>query len=782
MRETILLDEGWKYHADQPQLYPEPNDIVRYLEAKTECRKWGPAARDYREGLAWEDVTLPHDYIIAQAPQQGNSWANGHFHYHNAWYRKHFFLDSSEEGRRIALYFEGVATHAQVYVNGCLAGRNFCGYTPFELDISSFVLFGEDNVIAVYTDSSSSIEGWWYQGGGIYRDVWLQKGEQIHILRDGVFIHPELTADEDWRVPIEVEIRNDDVEDRAVRVTCEGFTPAGESMFLLAGESAVPAWSTGLLKLEANVSRPQRWDVEQPALYTVRTCLWAGDTLLDAQTDRYGYRTFAFTPQGFFLNGRRLLLRGQNGHQDYGLTGKVMPRRAAYLRAKMYKEMGVNAVRCSHYPHTHFLMDAYDETGFVVMAENRWYSDEPEAMRQLETLIRLERNRPSVVLWSCGNEEPTHAEARGARIARRMFARVRQLDPTRPVTTVVCHDPLNAPAEKYCDVICINYHLDVYDQLHAKYPEKAFLAGETCATASVRGWYGDNIPEQGRYSAYDHDSGDYFLGREKTWQYLLDRPWVAGAFQWDGVEHRGEGRWPRLCSVSGAIDLYMQKKDAFYQNQSHWAEKPMIHLLPHWNHSGAEGRRIDVWAYSNCEEAELFLNGKSLGRMELPPCGKTARRWERTGAMPRLHAQWQVPYAAGTLTAAGYIGGREAARDTLETTGPAVALHLIIDSAAEYADGRDVVMATCVCLDEKGREVPDAAPEIAFEANHLGTLLGTGSDMCDAVPVPSPVRKMRAGRCAVCVRVGRESDVLTLTARADGLAAAYADIPLKAPQ
>ena len=764
MREMILLGENWKYHADAPSLYPEPNDIVRYQEGKTECRKWGPASRNYTEGPSWEDVSIPHDYMISQTPREGNNWAEGHFHYHNAWYRKHFSLDSADEGRRIALFFEGVATHAEVYVNGCLAGRNFCGYTPFELDITSFVIYGQDNVIAVYADSSSSHEGWWYQGGGIYRDVWLQKGDLAHILWGGVFIHPEHIEQEKWRVPIDVELRNDDTADRFLDVECEGFSPDGESMFLKKAAVSVPAWSTYRLSLDANVDSPCRWDVNSPVLYSLETRIYDHGILIDNQTDRYGYRTFAFTPEGFFLNGRKLLIKGENGHQDYGLTGKVMPRRAAYYRAQLYKKMGVNAVRCSHYPHTHHLMDAYDELGFVVMAENRWYSDEPEAMRQLETLMRMERNRPSVVLWSAGNEEPLHAEERGVRIARRMFARMRQLDPTRPVTTVVCHDPVNAPVLHECDVICVNYNLSQYDALHEKYPHKPFLAGETCATATVRGWYGDSAPKTGRYSAYDQDTNESFLSREKTWRFIMARPWVAGAFQWDGVEHRGEGRWPRLSSVSGAIDLYLQKKDAFFQNQSHWSDQPMVHLLPHWNHRGEEGRPIPVWAYTNCEEAELFLNGQSLGRRTITPY---------------VHETWMVPYQAGKLSVIGYIRGEQAAEDHQETAGPATALRLIIDSAGEMADGRDVALLTCICTDSAGREVPDASPLIWFEANRYGTILGTGSDGCDHVPVHSLVRRMWAGRCAVCVQVGKEAGTLTVIARADGLASAYADIQLK---
>lgn len=764
MRETILLNEGWKYHADEPTLYPELKNIGRYIEAKTECRLSGPASRMFSEGTAWQEVQIPHDYIISQAPTQDSNWENGHFHYHNAWYRRHFTLDASEEGRRIALYFEGVATHAQVYVNGCLAGRNFCGYTPFELDITSFVLFGEDNVLSVFVDSSSSFEGWWYQGGGIYRDVWLVKGDQAHIARDGVFIHPEHLGDEVWKIPIDVEVRNDDVTDRSLRIVCRGLCPDGAAHFQTEASLDIPAFTTQIVHLTATVDHPKRWDIDSPVLYSMETKIFDGDREVDGQKDRYGFRTFRFDASGFFLNGRRVTIKGVCGHQDYGLTGKVMPQRVAQYRAQLYREMGVNAVRCSHYPHSRFLMDAYDEYGLVVMAETRWFSDEPEALRQLETLIKRERNRPSVILWSAGNEEPTHAESRGVRIARRLFARIRQLDPTRPVTTVVCHDSVNAPVHKYCDVISVNYHLHLYDELHARYPDKPFVAGELCATATTRGWYADSMLARGAYSAYDHDSNENFLSRETSWKHLMARDWVAGGFQWDAVEHRGEGRWPRLCSVSGAIDLYLQKKDAFYQNQSHWSEKPMIHLLPHWNHPGAEGRKIPVWAYTNCEEAELFLNGESLGRLKLNPYD---------------HAAWETPYMPGTLTVIGYRNGAEVCRDVQITSGQPVALRLTVETAGRYADGRDVALLSCFCVDEDGRFVPDAEPLVHFDVNSLGELLGTGSDNCDPTPVTSPDRKMRAGRCAVCVRVGREAGMLTITARAAGLISAFADIALE---
>lgn len=243
----------------------------------------------------------------------------------------------------------------------------------------------------------------------------------------------------------------------------------------------------------------------------------------------------------------------------------------------------------------------------------------------------------------------------------------------------------------------------------------------------------------------------------------MARPWISGGYQWDAIEHRGEGRWPRLCSVSGAIDLFLQKKDAFYQNQSHWTEEPMIHLLPHWNHSGADNRIIPVWAYTNCEEAELFLNDASIGRQKLNAFD---------------HATWNVPYAAGVLRAVAYRDAVPVCEDIQVTTGPATALKLIINAAGHVADGRDVAMMTCICVDAQGHEVPDADPLVHFDINRYGSILGTGSDLCDHIPVTSPDRKMRAGRCTVCVRVGKEAGTLTVIARAEGLASAYADVAL----
>jgi beta-galactosidase len=313
------------------------------------------------------------------------------------------------------------------------------------------------------------------------------------------------------------------------------------------------------------------------------------------------------------------------------------------------------------------------------------------------------------------------------------------------------------------DAIGINYNLNLYDGIHEKYPEKCVFSSECCATGTTRGWYDDDCHEKGYLSAYDKDTNNWFLGRERTWKFLNERPWVLGGYQWIAFEHRGEAVWPRLCSQSGAIDLYLQKKDAFYQNQSLWLDTPMVHLLPHWNFSGREGEPIRVSAYTNCDMLELFLNGRSLGRKEIEKFG---------------HGEWQVTYEPGELKVNAYKDGELVCTDVRNTTGEPVGLVLKLDNSVSEANGVDVALISCYCIDSEGREVPDAAPFVSFNANSLGRVVGTGSDISDHIPVHITERRMRAGRITVAVKVGREAGELKVYAKSSGLREAVLTIPL----
>ena len=397
-----------------------------------------------------------------------------------------------------------------------------------------------------------------------------------------------------------------------------------------------------------DVKEPKLWDTDAPNLYTLVTKIYKVDTgeCIDETENTFGFRTFRFdSEKGFILNDRQIKLKGVCSHQDFGITGKAVPDNIYEYRIDMIKEMGANAYRTSHYPHAEATMDALDKNGILVMDETRWYESTDEGISQMETLIKRDRNHPSVILWSIGNEEPKHGTEQGRRIAENMITAARRLDSSRPITTAVSNDPINSTVLDLVDVIGVNYNLNQYDDIHRLYPNKPFVSTECCATATTRGSY---LDPSAFTSSYDIDVNEWFLGREKTWKFMCDREWVSGRFQWIAFEHRGECVWPRLCSVSGAIDLYLQKKDAFYQNKSHWSDTPMVHILPHWNHKGLEGEPIKVWVYTNCDEVELFLNEKSLG----------AQKIERFG-----HGEWIVNYEAGGIRAIGRNGGKKCAEE-----------------------------------------------------------------------------------------------------------------------
>lgn len=782
MRERICLDGDWRFHEGEIEIDLPAFKGPLYSQAKTERYRRGPAAVSYLDvpddfgsvkqvqqpreitHERWEKVSLPHDYVIGKTPHKDGNNALGFLEQQPAWYRKHLVFSHEDEGKRLVLYFEGVTDRCEVFFNGSPMVVNDCGYVPFEVDITDFVRFGEDNVIAVHITPIGS-EGWWYNGGGIYHDVWLEKTERVAVERYGVFVAPRKVSDDTWNVPVATEIRNNGYDTEKVIVKTVLRAPEGNVVAAFDSECTVAAQERETLEKTVPVVSPRLWDIDRPALYLCVTEVFDGDMLLDRHETTFGFRTLEFTAdQGLFLNGRHIKLKGICGHGDFGLTGKAVPANIHRHKVRMIKEMGANAYRCSHYPQAECLMDEFDRQGILVMAETRWFSSAPSAMDDLRTLVRRDRNHPSVIMWSVGNEEIFFVKAQGERIAKRMSCEVKKLDATRPVITVNDKTPEQCTVYGVSDLIGINYNLQLFDLIHEKYPCKPIFSSENCATGSTRGWYYDDDPNHGYLPAYDRDTNEWFLGREKTWKYFMEREWHMGGFQWIAFDHRGEAVWPRLCSQSGAIDLYLQRKDAFYQNQSLWSEKPMVHLLPHWNFSERLGEDIKVWAYTNCDEAELFLNGESLGRKQMEPFG---------------HGEWLVTYRPGKLEVIGYRNGERLAADVRETTGKPVALRLRAENADDVrANGRDIALFTCVCVDSEGREVPDASPFVQFHTNALGTVVGTGSDVSDHVAVTCPDRRMRAGAISIAVRVGKKSGDLTLYAHADGLSSAAAKVQL----
>jgi beta-galactosidase len=412
--------------------------------------------------------------------------------------------------------------------------------------------------------------------------------------------------------------------------------------------------------------------------------------------------------------------------------------------------MGANGYRTSHYQQTEAYMDAFDEMGFLVMDEARWFDSTEESFEQIESLVKRDRNRPCVIFWSTSNEEPNHVTDVGRRLHKAIAAHIKKFDYTRTVTAAQDKTPEHSTIYDECELIGINYNLNIYDKVHEMQPDKPVFSSECCATGTSRDW---NYDYDGgfRLKDKDRDANDWFRGREKTYKFLRSRPYVFGAFQWAAVEHRGEAAWPAMCSKSGALDIFLYKKGAFYQNMSHWTEAPMAHIVPHWNFRGLEGENIIVTVYTNCDELELFLNGSSLGRKAVEKYG---------------HGEWNVPYEAGTLSVIGYRDGKQVCEDTRRTTGKAVSLRLSKDIDFE-ANGRDIALFTCECLDENGCVVPDAAEVVQFSVNEPARVIATGSDHCDHVRISSNIRKMYMGKIRVAVKPAKGQNKVVLTAIGD---------------
>lgn len=780
MRTKELFCNGWLFHCGDIKPNRSKFKWPMYAQAKTERFQIGPAAihyndtsEDYVSGDCypsqdWEYVRLPHDYVINGTPSPDKNCALGFLEYKNSWYRKHFFLPESDKGKRIIIQFEGVTGESSIYLNGCIIKHNFCGYTSFDVDITDYAICGGENLLAVYINLENH-EGWWYEGGGIYRNVWLVKTDKIAVDTDGVYINPIKTSDDNWCAEFETTLVSSSENDEEVLVISEIIDKEGKIVSKADAKITVNSHSSATTKYTSSVKSPHLWSVDEPYLYDIKTTVIRNGNKCDEYFTRTGFRWFECDPQkGLFLNGKHIKIKGVCAHEDCGLLGKAVATNVHHYKLKLMKEMGANGYRTSHYQQNTAILDACDELGFIVLNEARWFASTEEGISQLEALVKRDRNRPSVFFWSLSNEEYYHLNEQGRKITQTLMRTLRRLDKVRPVTSAVDKSPDEATIFDELDIVGINYNLGLYDIVHEKYPQKAILSSENCATGTSRGWYYPDSCDRALISAYDKDPATWYGARETTWKFIYDRDWVMGGYQWAGFEHRGEAIWPRLCSQSGAIDLFLQKKDAFYQNKSHWDDSPNIHILPHWNIETYDNEPVKVWVYTNCEEAELFLNGKSLGKKDVPK---------------HTHLEWNVVYEPGKLEAVGYNRGKICATKYHETAGKAEKLMLRLENDVENVN--DVAIISCYCVDAQGRFVPNANPMVHFHANEFGRIISTGSDICDHTPVNNPSRKMREGYISVAVGVSLqkgcpigEKGIIEVYAHADGLESARIKIKI----
>lgn len=765
MRHEILLNSGWCFHKGDIEV---PTPAVKgpvYSQSKTERKQSGPAAKNYQDGAdtfchpsgllsheAWSNVDLPHDYVVAQDLDSSENNALGYLKYENAWYRKHFTLPEGSEGKRVTVRFDGIAGKSTVYLNGCLMYHNYSSYNTFEVDISDIVRYDEENVLAVYVNTEE-FEGWWYQGGGIYRNVYLTVTEPVAVDLWGVYCPYKKLDGNNWQIDFEVTVLNTDYEPCTVTAESRLYSEDGCCALSARGTGSIEQRDKAVLKYSAVVSDPLLWDCENPNLYTVKTVLFKDGEAIDEVKTRIGFRTVELSKNGgLLLNGKKTVIKGVCAHQDFGLTGLAVPDNIAKYKVSLIKEMGANGYRTSHYQQTEAYMDAFDEMGFLVMDEARWFESTRESLEQLESLVKRDRNRPSVIFWSTSNEEPNHTTDIGRRLHRALAEHIRKLDRTRFITAAEDRTPESSTIYDYCDAVGINYNLGIYDEVHTARPEKALFASECCATATTRDWNFPSNNAAGRVRDKDTDVNNWFLGREKTWKFLMERDYVLGAYQWAAVEHRGEALWPAICSKSGALDLFLQKKGAFYQNKSHWTDEPMVHIVPHWNFAGLEGTEITVTVYTNCEQLKLYLNGEPLGERNIEKYG---------------HGEWGVKYTPGELKAVGFIGGKAVCEDIRKSTGRPVGLRLTLDNEFK-ANGNDMALFTCECVDSAGNTVPDVCEFVKFFTEAPAKIIGTGSDNCDHTNVALPERQMYMGKIRIAVKPARGQKRLTLLAESAG--------------
>ncbi len=768
--ERLSFDQGWLFHqGDIP--FPEvKGHQPSYQNAKAGAAS-GAAAQGF-DDTAWREVDLPHDWASESPIDKDANLAQGFRNRGFGWYRQHFQVDPSDRGKHLELQFDGVSTHCTVWVNGTVVHRNWCGYTSFTVDITPLVKYGDEfNTVAVRVDAEAQ-EGWWYEGAGIYRHTWLVKRSPLHIVTDGVFAQPVSSKEGKWSIPAEVTLANSGGKNAKAKVEVTLLDPEGKPVGTASQSSEIASLGEATTKLTLPVKKPRLWSVESPVMYSVKTVVKDGGRILDETITPCGFRTLRFdAASGFYLNNQPLKIQGVCVHQDHAGVGVAMPDSMWEFRVRKLKKMGVNAIRCSHHPPAAELLQVCDHMGMLVMDEVRNFNTSPEYIRQLEWMVRRDRNHPSVFMWSVFNEEPFQGTEVGYEMTRRMVAAVKRLDTTRPVTAAMSggyFTPLNV--SHAVDVMGFNYHQKEYDAFHRLYPNLPILSSEDTSGFITRGEYESDMEKQTADSR-DTCAARWGATHREAWKAIINRPFIAGGFVWTGFDYVGEPtpfEWPSASSSFGIMDLCGFPKSAFYIHQAHWRkDKDVLEVIPHWNWPGREEQTIRVMALSNADTVELFLNGKSLGEKPVDPIDMV---------------EWDVAYEPGALLAVGKKQGREVSRKLLETTGDAVSLELVPDRNAIFGDGRDAMPVMVRAVDAKGREVPTAMNPVKFSlqggADIIG--LGNGDPRCHE-PQKGDQRSLFNGLAQVILQTCEAAyGSLTLRAESAGLAPAEIKIPIQA--
>ena len=716
---------------------------------------------------SWRTVHVPHDFVLEGKFNEAVDSNHASLPRGKAWYRRAIDLPTSAKGKAIWVDFEGAFADAHVWWNGHFLGSHRSGYTGFRFDLSQYAQVGGHNELAVLLDATKT-EGWWYEGGGIYRHVWLTIANPVHVAPlGGVFITttvPNPLAAKP-RAVVSVQTSIDGAPWKGARLLQTLISPSGT---VIASELR-PLWrGPHLVRMSLVEPLAKLWSVEHPVLYSLRTEIFVGFRKVDEVTTPFGIRTIRFDKdRGFLLNERPVKLKGTCNHQDFAGVGIAMPDNVLEWRVKRLQSFGSNAYRCSHNEVAPELLDICDRLGMLVMDENREFGDtwsgkanEHTTTKDLSDLrqeILRDRNHPSVIMWSLCNEEfAVQTTPAGGRLATVLGKVVRELDPTRPFTAALNggHGHTMSAA---LDLEGFNYGPWEYPAYHKAHPNQPIFSSEPASTVTTRGEYADD-KARGMVQAYDVDGSNT---AEDAWEPIAEEPYNAGAFVWTGFDYKGEPSpysWPNISSNFGILDTCGFYKDNAYYYKAWWGSTPTVHIEPHWNWAGMEGKPIKVWVFGNGDQVEMFVNGHSIGSKPMPKY---------------RHLEWTIPYSPGTLEAKSLINGRIVARDVVSTTGPAYGLQVTTTNAHIRANSEDCAMLEVSIVDKFGSVIPDATNLIHFASTGAAQILGVGNgDPTSHEPDRATQRHAFHGLCLGIAQAGDKPGQATVTVSSPGLKSA----------
>jgi beta-galactosidase len=794
-RERILLDAGWRFRLGDPAdvttnvtYYPEIADLKKLQlnqisgpgsETCLETNRVDIFATHAGENVSfvqpnfndsgWQAVSLPHDWAVQLPFDSRADYDHGFkaigdsvFGTNNiGWYRHTFTLPAVDASKKLWLEFDGVYRNCLLWLNGHILGRNVSGYSSFYFDATRYANPGGTNVLVVRVDASR-FEGWFYEGAGIYRHVWLTTVNPVHVAEWGTFVYTSTLSGSNATVTIQTDVTNQsDAATSNGTLTSTIYGAAGKAVASVTSPVNISAGQQVTAKQTVSFAA-NLWSPKTPYLYKLVTTISNQNEVADIYNTPFGVRTVTIDPNnGVFINGQHVEILGMCNHQDHAGVGVALPDRLQYYRIERLLEMGANAYRTSHNEPTAELLDACDQLGMLVLDENRRIGTNAEPLSELTRQIRRDRNHPSVFMWSLGNEETgLQGNDTGAAVVKVMQNVVHSLDSTR-LCTIAINNDWGKGFSKVIDVQGFNYRLNEMDKFHSTFPHQPCIGTETASQVGTRGIY-TNDTSKCFVTAYDlhNDMAGWGEPAEQWWPHYHARPWSSGGFAWTGFDYRGEPtpyykNFTNISSHFGTLDTCGFFKDNAFYYQATWTLKPVLHLFPHWNWE-KPGQPIDVWVFGNCDAVELYVNGVSKGRKPLDP---------------QKHVEWKVPFAPGTIRAVGYRFGEPVLTNIVETAGAPARIELAADRNVILADGRDVSVINVAVLDADGNVCPLATNQINFAVKG-GTIIGVGNgNPCSHEADKASHRSVFNGLAQVIVQSTTKPGRITLTATSPGLRA-----------